>query len=98
MASPSAGRIKSQETPDLTPDGAALGSDGPMEFRHYDDGVSWDYYAEAAPDATKTPTQLEAASVWRVNRVDKSTGDEQWAAGGTFTLTAVDLADVQGHF
>lgn len=75
-----------------TPDGAALASDGPMEFRHFDDGATYDYYAEAAPGTA------QATAAWRVSRINKSTGDEEWASSGTFTLTAVDLADVQGHF
>lgn len=78
--------------------GAASVFDSASEFRHYDDGTTWDYYAEASPDAALTPAQLEAESVWRVSRINKSTGDEQWAGGGTYSLTAVNLADVQGHF
>ncbi len=78
-----------------TKDGALFVVDWALDFGPiYDDGT-YQYFGEALPS---TPRPLLTASVWRVSRIDKVTGREEWVDSGNFTQVFTDLATVQGLF
>lgn len=69
--------------------------DSALEFGPiYDDGT-YQYFGEAEPSSPR-PALTDA--VWRVSRINKATGREEWLASGEFTQVFTDVGTVAGLF
>lgn len=79
----------------MTDSGDASVVDGSLEAGPIYDDTNYQYFGEAAPSL---PAPALTNAVWRVSRIDKSTGRQEYLDAGNFSQVYTDLPTVQALF